>query len=224
MLCGLGEIYFVDKIRILLQGLLLGLTLGCTGEVRAQPWSVGWPAGTRPSPLSNRHPVMPGLHELAEMAPYAHDVIIPAHGGLDGSGRPAWAHQVRRMDARHPDRAFTGWCKHILTDTDHRWRFQRYEQGWLVEQVAYHADGTPDHHYHMDTLGRNVGSQRLWYPDGSPYIDRFRDEEGRFHGRQLKWSADGRMDWDVMYRHGTAIDAEGRPIPEDRLGNGDGGC
>ena len=103
-----------------------------------------------------------------------------------------WGHQVRRVHQTETSEAYTGWTRQILVDSNHRWRFQRFLKGWLVEQVSYYADGTADHHFHTDTLGRNVGSQRMWRDEGQPYLDQFHDTQGRLHGRQIRWNADGR--------------------------------
>ena len=69
-----------------------------------------------------------------------------------------WGHQVRRVHQTETSKAYTGWTRQILVDSNHRWRFQRFLKGWLVEQVSYYADGTADHHFHTDTLGRNAAA------------------------------------------------------------------
>ena len=96
-----------------------------------------------------------------------------------------------------------------------RSRYQRYENGWLVEQVGFYANGQLDHHFHMGRDGRNVGSQRMWYPNGQPYIDQFHDEDGLLHGPQWRWRSDGVLDRGDQFNHGVAVDAAGRPLPGD---------
>ena len=203
-----------------------GLCWAMGMPLQAQPWRQGTPSGTDWSPLSERHPAMPALDSLFRAAPDAERTVLPTHGGVNREGRPVWGHQVRRVHQTDTTKAYTGWTRHILVDSDHRWRFQRFLKGWLVEQVGYYADGTADHHFHTDTLGRNVGSQRMWRADGQPYLDQFHDTKGRLHGRQLRWDDDGSLDWDARFNHGTEVDAQGRPVPEDQRtfpsGNGDG--
>mgnify|MGYP007032651404 CR=1 FL=1 len=144
----------------------------------AQPWLQGVPTGTQRSPLQERHPVMPSLDSLFSVAPDAEHTVLPTHGGVNREGRPVWGHQVRRVHSSDTTRAYTGWTRQILVDSDHRWRFQRFLKGWLIEQVGYYADGTADHHFHTDTLGNNIGSQRMWFANGQPYLDQFHDTEG----------------------------------------------
>ena len=187
-----------------------------TISANAQPWLQGVPAGTQRSPLQERHPVMPSLDSLFSVAPDAEHTVLPTHGGVNREGRPVWGHQVRRVHQSDTTKAYTGWTRHILVDSDHRWRFQRFLKGWLVEQVGYYADGTADHHFHTDTLGRNVRSQRMWRADGRPYLDQFHDTEGQLHGRQLRWNSEGQLDWDTRFQHGTEMDTQGRPVPEDQ--------
>ena len=196
--------------------LCLGLSSAMEMPVQAQPWRQGTPSGTAWSPLSDRHPVMPALDSLFRVAPDAERTVLPTHGGVNREGRPVWGHQVRRVHQTDTTKAYTGWTRHILVDSDHRWRFQRFLKGWLVEQVGYYADGTADYHFHTDTLGRNVGSQRMWRADGQPYLDQFHDTEGQLHGRQLRWNNKGQLDWDARFQHGTEVDAQGHPVPEDQ--------
>ena len=192
----------------------------------AQPWLGGCPAGTKWSPNAGRHPVMPPLDSLFRAAPDARTTVLPAHGGVNREGRPVWGQQVRRVHRGDTTKAYTGWTRQILVDSDHRWRFQRFERGWLVEQVSYYENGTADHHFHTDTTGNNIGSQRMWHPDGQPYLDQFHDAEGRLHGRQLRWTAEGTLDWDARFEHGVEVDDAGVPVPEDRRSRpgGSGGC
>ena len=169
---------------------------------------------------------MPALDSLFRVAPDAERTVLPTHGGVNREGRPVWGHQVRRVHQSDTTKAYTGWTRQILVDSDHRWRFQRFLKGWLVEQVGYYADGTADHHFHTDTLGRNVGNQRMWRADGQPYLDQFHDTEGQLHGRQLRWNKEGQLDWDARFEHGTEVDAQGRPIPGSsrRFPPSGGGC
>ena len=192
------------------------LVLTSSLVVRAQPWHQGVPAGTQRSPLQERHPTMPALDSLFRIAPDAEHTVLPAHGGVNREGRPVWGHQVRRVHRIDTTRAYTGWTRQILVDSDHRWRFQRFLKGWLVEQVGYYADGTADHHFHTDTFGNNIGSQRMWFANGQPYLDQFHDAQGRLHGRQLRWSSAGQIDWDARFHQGTEVDAQGRPVPENQ--------
>lgn len=192
----------------------------------AQPWIQGTPIGTTPSPLHERHPTMPALDSLFQVAPDAEHAVLPAHGGVNREGRPVWGHQVRRVHQTDTTKSYTGWTRQILIDSDHRWLFQRFDNGWLVEQVGYYADGTADHHFHMDSLGHTVGSQRMWNADGSPYLDQYHDPEGQLHGRQMRWNADGSLDWNTRFDHGIEVGAQGRPVPKDQRtfpsSNGDG--
>lgn len=210
----------------LCNGLITLAMLLTPATLCAQPWATGAPAGVRPGPLSHRHPHMPSLDSLFVHVPDARGTVLPAHGGVNREGRPIWGHQVRRVQRGDTTKAYTGWTRQILVDSDHRWRFQRFERGWLVEQVSYYENGTADHHFHMDTAGHNVGSQRMWFDDGSPYLDQFHDAEGKLHGRQLRWTADGALDWDARFDHGVEVDEAGRPVPEDRRSRqgGSGGC
>ena len=195
---------------------VLVLGMGVPMHGLAQPWLHGRPAGTEWSPLTPRHPHMPSLDSLVRIAPDADRPVLPKHGGLNDEGRPVWAHQMRRMMQSDTSRTFTGWTRKILVDSPHRWRFQRYFRGWLVEQVSYYEDGTADHHFHNDTTGNMVGSQRMWFSDGRPYLDQFHDASGDLHGRQMRWQSDGSINWDTRFDHGVEVDDNGRPVPEDQ--------
>jgi len=216
----------MDRSRTAHKWLLPLALLVAPAVLSAQPWAVGAPAGVQPGPLSHRHPHMPALDSLFTHVPDARGTVRPDHGGLDDHGRPAWAHQVRRT-AVDTGKPYTGWTRHILIDSAHRWRFQRFDHGWLVEQVSYYENGTADHHFHTDTTGHNVGSQRMWFEDGRPCLDQFHDADGLLHGPQLRWTPDGSLDWDARFEHGVEVDASGRPVPEDqrtRPGSGGSGC
>lgn len=193
-------------------GFILLLVMLMPMPTRAQPWKSGTPTGTVISPLAHRHPNMPSLDSLFQVAPDARQAVYPANGGINDDGRPVWTHQVRRMCLGDSTMPFTGWTRQILVDSDHRWRFQRFKKGWLVEQVGYYETGMADHHFHTDTTGNNVGSQRMWYPDGRVYLDQFHDDKGELHGRQLRWNSEGKLEWDAQFDHGHEIDAEGRII------------
>ena len=151
---------------------------------------------------------MPALDSLFRVAPDAEHTVLPTHGGVNREGRPVWGHQVRRMHQSDTTKAYTGWTRTSSSTATTVGRFQRFLKGWLVEQVGYYADGTADHHFHTDTLGRNVGSQRMWRADGQPYLDQFHDTEGQLHGRQLRWNNKGQLDWDARFHHGTEVDAQ----------------
>ena len=32
----------------------------------------------------------------------------------------------------------------------------------------------------------------------------------------MRWNADGSLDWDARFDHGTEVDAQGRPVPNDQ--------
>jgi len=192
----------------------------------AQPFAIPTPAGTTPSEFGHRHPIMPTWAELNDMALDAEDAMLPPHGGLDERGRPAWTHQVRRRSASDPTQWFNGWVKLYYTFPTQGWRFQRFESGWLREQVGFYANGMPEQHFHRSAEGRNVGSQRMWFEDGSPYLDQYHDEEGQLHGWQRRWTTEGQWDWSAQYDHGIELDAQGRPVPGSKQAppSGAGGC
>ena len=192
----------------------------------AQPFAIPTPAGTTPSEFGHRHPIMPTWGELNDMALDAEDAMLPPHGGLDERGRPAWTHQVRRRSASDPTQWFNGWVKLYYTFPTLGWRFQRFESGWLREQVGFYANGMPEQHFHRSEEGRNVGSQRMWFEDGRPYLDQFHDQEGQLHGWQRRWTTEGQWDWSAQYDHGIELDAKGRPVPGSKQNPppGAGGC
>ena len=185
--------------------------------------------------MVQRHPDVPSQSMLDTVAQDSEDQMVPAHGGLDSQGRPIWAHQVQRRQRGDTTLTFSGWVRILTKETaprwwdheagakqwtgmteprgTHRWRYQRYEDGWLVEQVGFYDQGQIDHHFHMKQDGRNVGSQRMWYPDGAPYLEQFHDENGALHGPQMRWSRKGILDLNLLFEHGQALDDEGRPLP-----------
>ena len=187
---------------------------------------------------TERHPDVPSQSMLDTVASDAKSQMVPAHGGLDPQGRPIWAHQVQRRQWADTTLTFSGWVRILTKETTerwweleqgakrwasmteqrgtHRWRYQRYEDGWLVEQVGFYAQGQIDHHFHMKHDGRNVGSQRMWYPSGAPYLEQFHDENGALHGPQKRWGRNGILDLNLHFEHGQELDAAGRPLPDNR--------
>jgi hypothetical protein len=219
-------------IRVLI-GLMVVLGWPCCAW--SQPFLEGVAKDEVPLSVTQRHAPLPSQAWLDSVAPHARGQMKPEHGGLDRFGRPVWAHQVQRRQWKDTTLLFNGWVKLIahetnpldgdstfVKDSSDAWlganvrsRYQRYENGWLVEQVGYVGLGQVEHHFHMGCDGRNVGSQRMWYPNGQPYIDQFHDEDGLLHGPQWRWRSDGVLDRDDQFNHGVAVDAAGRPLPGD---------
>ncbi|MCH1576009.1 MAG: hypothetical protein L7S67_07015, partial [Flavobacteriales bacterium] len=195
---------------------LVLLALVLSSSAFSQPYLPKIPSLIRDKASEQRSLEWPCQSTLDDLAQDAEDQMVPAHGGLDPQGRPVWAHQVQRRQKGDTALSFTGWVIMLTDEVSQRWwnqedgaaqwtsmteqigvfrsRYQRYENGWLVEQVGFYANGQLDHHFHMGRDGRNVGSQRMWYPNGQPYIDQFHDEDGLLHGPQWRWRSDGVLD------------------------------
>ena len=99
---------------------------------------------------------------------------------------------------------FSGWAYQVFTDTDHRYRYTKIEQGLAVWQIGYFDNGDLDHDFHMKA-GYNKGSQRMWRKGGKPYIQTYFLEGGISHGPQLRWHANGQLARDALYEKGIAL-------------------
>lgn len=190
--------------------------LSISATAAAQPFQAPAPKGTALSDLGFRHPTMPSWKALYAEALDAQTAMIPSHGGIDERGMPAWSHQVRRRCAVDSTQWFNGWVKLYVTQPTQAWRFQRFESGWLKEQVGFHANGIPEQHLHRSAEGKHVGSQRLWFENGLAKTDQFHDEQGRLHGWQRQWKPDGQLDWNIRFEHGVELDSLGHPVPENK--------
>lgn len=102
------------------------------------------------------------------------------------------------------DLPFSGWTKAVFLDTDHRYRYVRYESGFPVWQIGYYDNGEIDHDFHIKN-GKNKGAQRMWNKGGQLYIDTYFEEGGIQHGKQYRWYGDGTLARDAEFSHGKLI-------------------
>lgn len=209
----------------------------CPWLAEAQPFRH---AHSTPSPeveSALRQPVAPSQLWLGSVAKDPEHAMAPSFGGLDKQGMPVWTNQVQRRQFNDTTLAFTGWVKRGQMDPQQNWKnflekgdglgeadwgpglracYQRFENGWLEEQVSFHSNGQALHHLHKNAHGQNTGSQRMWHRDGQMQSDRFYDPQGRMHGTQWQWKPDGQLEWSRRFEHGIELDKEGQPIPEDK--------
>ena len=99
---------------------------------------------------------------------------------------------------------YTGWSLQVFPETEHRYRYARYEEGMVVWQIGYYENGDLDLDFHTKN-GRNKGSQRMWFEGGKPYIDTHFLEGGIQHGQQLRWYQDGTLARDAVYEYGELV-------------------
>ena len=212
----------------------------------AQPMDCRALAESDTAPLGSEAPV-PSQPWLDSIAKSPEGAMVPAHGGLTPQGMPVWTHQVQRRQCADTSLAFNGWVKRpILNPHQTHWPlseqpekaspenwgpqtrmcYQRFDNGWLREQVTYHANGQVLHHLQRNALGQRVGIQRVWFKHGLPnWLESF-DSNGQRHGRQLRWNPNGQLELDVNFQHGRALDEKGQPMPKSQQNRGFGsdGC
>jgi antitoxin component YwqK of YwqJK toxin-antitoxin module len=102
------------------------------------------------------------------------------------------------------NKPFTGWSREIFEDNDHKYRYAKYENGIMVWQIGYYANGQLDADFHMKD-GKNVGSERMWHSDGSLYIDTYYNSAGEPDGLQWSWFKNGKVSRKGLYKNGEMI-------------------
>lgn len=102
------------------------------------------------------------------------------------------------------DAPYSGWSYQEFTETDHRHRYTRYEEGWRVWQIGFYDNGQLDHDFHM-MKGRTLGSERMWRRDGKPYIDYYYSEVGAMDGFQRRWHVNDILAREGLYEEGKLI-------------------
>lgn len=116
---------------------------------------------------------------------------------------------------------FAGWAQQVFEDTDHRYRYLKFEEGKMVWQIGYYSNGTLGHDFRMKNCA-NYGPSRMWRADGTPYIEGFYSPPGVKHGIQRRWFDNGVLAMEAEYDHGSlkyekTYDEAGNPV-SDRTG------
>ncbi len=99
---------------------------------------------------------------------------------------------------------FNGWSSKVLDNTDHRYRYTKFEDGLVVWQIGYYDNGDLGHDFHMKD-GRNYGSQRMWYKGGGLYIDTYFLLGGYEQGNQRAWHSNGVLSRDAFFEKGKLV-------------------
>ena len=102
------------------------------------------------------------------------------------------------------DQLYSGWACQVFTDTDHRYRFSRYENGVLVRQIGYFDNGNLGHDFSMQN-GNSIGSERMWRRDGNPYVRNYYLAPGVKHDYQRRWEAGGHLVYEALFEKGKEI-------------------
>jgi len=116
------------------------------------------------------------------------------------------------------EEAFTGWVIKIFTNTNHKFRYTKFEKGEAVWQIGYFDNGDIGHDFHMKN-GLNYGSQRMWRIGGDKYIDTYFLEGGVQHGQQFRWHADNILAREALFDQGKLVyeklfDKKGKLVEE----------
>lgn len=97
---------------------------------------------------------------------------------------------------------FEGWAYQVFLDTEHRFRYTKFEKGLAVWQIGYYDNGDLGHDFHMKD-GLNYGSQRMWRKGGGLYIDTFFLEGEIQHGLQYRWHGNGALAREALFNNGN---------------------
>ena len=102
------------------------------------------------------------------------------------------------------DRVFDGWALQVFPDSDHRFRYLKFELGEIVWQIGYYDNAELDHDFHLEQ-GNNYGSQRMWRKGGAPYINNYFLRGGVQNGMQFRWYAHHQLAEKSYYENGVLI-------------------
>lgn len=102
------------------------------------------------------------------------------------------------------DTLFDGWACETFLDTDHRFRYTKYEKGKLVRQIGYFDNGQVDHDFSM-MHGASFGSERMWCRDGKPYVLNYYIRPGIKHDYQRRWDGEGQLIFEAFFEEGKEI-------------------
>ena len=110
---------------------------------------------------------------------------------------------------------YNGWAVKVFSDTEHKYRYTKFEEGLSTWQIGYFDNGDLGHDFHMKD-GKNYGSQRMWHKGGTLYIDTYFLEGAVQHGKQLRWYGNGVLARDALYDNNQLVfevefDLEGNP-------------
>lgn len=111
---------------------------------------------------------------------------------------------------------FSGWALQVFAGHDHRYRYTQYQDGALVRQIGFYADGQIDHDFHFKD-GSSYGSERMWHKNGQAYLDFYYGQAGQLEGQQYRWYASGQLALEARYVGGVMqyeleYDQAGKPI------------
>ncbi len=180
---------------------------GCNAQTEAVPSKVPY----------HRDPETPSMEALELLDKIDASLLVKQQTSI-GEGR--------RMDYYYLDGVpYTGWSYQAFKDTDHKYRYIKYEMGQPVWQIGYFENGQLDHDFHMKD-GKSLGSERMWRGDGSPYINYFYSAPGAMDGLQRRWHPDsllarygfyedGEMIYEIFYdKNGVITETQGN-VPEN---------
>jgi hypothetical protein len=143
------------------------------------------------------NPETPTQQELEEKMPIVYDSLFVTDSTINDKGRVVRLHKIN-------GKRFNGWAKQVFQDNDHRDRYTKIENGIVVWQIGYYANGQLDHDFHMKD-GFNVGSQRMWRSNGDPYLDSYYLEGGVPDGIHKRWHADNILARMATFENGDLI-------------------
>lgn len=114
---------------------------------------------------------------------------------------------------------YNGWAVKVFSDTEHKYRYTKFEEGLSIWQIGYFDNGDLGHDFHMKD-GKNYGSQRMWRKGGGLYIDTYFLEGGVLHGPQLRWHGNGTLSRDALFDKGQMVyeilfDQQGQPTKKE---------
>ena len=151
---------------------------------------------------------------IASEVPYGESPTMPSQEVLDQLVSVPYQSLEVREDRSNPQKRirtyyldgelFSGWSKQIFLDSDHRYRYVKYENGIAVWQLGFYDNGNPDVDFHMKDA-YNCGSQRMWLKEGSLYVDSYFLEGGIPHGKQMRWHFNGALARDALFNQGEVV-------------------
>ena len=99
---------------------------------------------------------------------------------------------------------FTGWACSILSDNQHKFRYELFEEGKMTWRIGYYDNGQRDADFRLEDC-KNYGPSRMWHRDGSMYLDQFFSSPGVPHGNHKRWHQNNALAWEAQYKYGDLL-------------------
>ena len=152
--------------------------------------------------------------QVPAVVPYHREPETPSHAALQAISAidVQQLRRERKFDEKRQktdtyylqDTLFTGWSFQIFDDTNHKYRYTKYEDGAPVWQIGYFDNGVLDHDFHLKN-GKTLGSEKMWRRNGDPYIDYFYSAADQMDGLQRRWHANRVLARQGLYKAGTLV-------------------